>query len=413
MSARTSTGVPDLTDPETFQREDMPDVWRRLRADAPVWRHPARGDAPAFWVVTRHEDVVAALRAGDVLASGHGNVLTSLLSGHEDGSGRMLPVTDGTRHRDLRRVLQPAFTPRALRDVERRVREHARELVRAAALAGECDFARDVAEHVPMRAICDLLGVPEVDRPALLDLTKSALGSTSPDWSDDDARLARNELLLYFTDLLADRRAGGRRGDDVIGLLAAAEAGGDPLDDADVVLNCYSLILGGDETSRLSITAAVAAFCRFPRQWDTVRAGAGLPGVVEEVLRWACPAMHVGRRATVDTTIGGTRIAAGDLVTLWITSANRDEEVFAEPDAFDATRTPNRHLALGHGAHFCLGAQLARIELGAVLEALRDVAASFTATGPATRVRSTFLDGYAALPVRITSARRSGEWGTG
>ncbi|AJE43575.1 cytochrome P450 [Streptomyces nodosus] len=400
MSIPDDVSTVDLTDPRTFEENDLRAYWRQLRTTRPLHWHPPTGDAPGFWVISRYADVMALYKDNKRLTSEKGNVLVTLLAGGDSAAGRMLAVTDGAPHRNLRNVLLKAFSPQALKPITDRVRENTTRLVVEAVRRGECDFATDVAEHIPMNTISDLLGVPTADREFLLNLNKSALSSNEEGQSATDAWLARNEILLYFNELVAERRA--KPTEDVISLLANSTVNGEPLSEEVIVLNCYSLILGGDETSRLSMIDAVRTFSEHPDQWQLLRdREVTLESATEEVLRWATPAMHFGRRAVTDLELHDQVIAAGDIVTLWNSSANRDEEVFADPYVFDLNRSPNKHITFGYGPHFCLGAYLGRVEVNAMLDALRTYSTGFEITGEPQRIHSNFLTGLCGLPVRF------------
>ncbi|WP_338930423.1 cytochrome P450 [Streptomyces netropsis] len=250
----------------------------------------------------------------------------------------------------------------------------------------------------PLRAICDLLDVPPGDRRRLLDMASSALGSDSEHGLRQDSWVSRGEILLYFCDLAAQRRVDP--GDDIVSLLTRIRVQGAPLSGEEVILNCYSLILGGDETTRLALVGGVAALLDNPAQWAAYQAGDVATGTaVEEVLHWTTPTLHAGRTAGQDLTLHGHHIRAGDVVTLWNASANRDERAFDEPDAFRLDRTPNRHLSFAYGSHFFLGAFLARAEIGAVLEDLRERVGEMAPAGPAQRLYSNFRGGLATLPL--------------
>ncbi|MFH8665350.1 cytochrome P450 [Streptomyces anulatus] len=390
----------NLTDPRTYEVNDLSEYWRQLRTTRPLYWHPPVGDAPGFWVVSRYADVMALYKDNKKLTSEKGNVLVTLLAGGDSAAGKMLAVTDGAMHRGLRNVLLKSFSPQALKPIVDQIRVNTTRLVVDAARRGECDFAADVAEQIPLNTISDLLGVPTADREFLLKLNKSALSSEDADQSATDAWLARNEILLYFSELVAERRA--KPTEDVISVLANSTVDGKPLTEEVIVLNCYSLILGGDETSRLSMIDSVQTFTQYPDQWELLRDGkVTLESATEEVLRWATPAMHFGRRAVTDMELHGQVIAAGDVVTLWNNSANRDEEVFADPYVFDLNRSPNKHITFGYGPHFCLGAYLGRAEVHALLDALRTYTTGFEITGEPQRIHSNFLTGLSRLPVRI------------
>ncbi|MFF7146277.1 cytochrome P450 [Streptomyces nodosus] len=400
MSIPDDVSTVDLTDPRTFEENDLRAYWRQLRTTRPLHWHPPTGDAPGFWVISRYADVMALYKDNKRLTSEKGNVLVTLLAGGDSAAGRMLAVTDGAPHRNLRNVLLKAFSPQALKPITDRVRENTTRLVVEAVRRGECDFATDVAEHIPMNTISDLLGVPTADREFLLNLNKSALSSNEEGQSATDAWLARNEILLYFNELVAERRA--KPTEDVISLLANSTVNGEPLSEEVIVLNCYSLILGGDETSRLSMIDAVRTLSEHPDQWQLLRdREVTLESATEEVLRWATPAMHFGRRAVTDLELHDQVIATGDIVTLWNSSANRDEEVFADPYVFDLNRSPNKHITFGYGPHFCLGAYLGRVEVNAMLDALRTYSTGFEITGEPQRIHSNFLTGLCGLPVRF------------
>lgn len=397
----------DLTDPRTFLAPgaELVQMWRRFRAESPVhWHEVSDRAVPGFWVLSRYDDVMKVYRDNKRFTSERGNVLTTLLEGSDSAAGKMLAVTDGRRHRELRNLLLKAFAPRVLEPVVAGVAERADRLVRHAVRSGDCDFAQDVAEHIPIATIADLLGVPASDRDYLLSLTKEALSTEEEGQSADEALVARNELLFYFSELAAERRDDPR--DDVVSVLATSAIDGEPLTEQEIIFNCYSVIIGGDETSRLSMICGMRALIEHPEQWRRLKSGAvTVNSAVEEVLRWVSPAMHFGRRAVEDVEIGGRTLHAGDVVTLWNSSANYDEEAFADPGAFDLGRTPNKHVSFGYGPHFCLGSYLGRAEISAMLTALRTHVAEAVPNGPAKPILSNFLHGYSSLPVCLRPAR--------
>jgi cytochrome P450 len=397
--------LPDFADPTTFDGDDLDLLWEEMRQRHPAYWQPPTPVRPGFWVFSRYDDISALYRDSENFTSERGNVLSALLTGADTGAGRMLAVTDGSRHRELRSVMAKAFAPRVLDTVARRVQTNAAAVFASLAERDGADIAVEVGEYLPMTTICDLLGVPEEDRPFLLASNQAALSAKGPGHSELDERIARNEILSYFADLAEDARE--EPGDDVLGVLAASRVDGEYLNVDDIALNCYSLILGGDETSRLSISSAVLALMRNPDQLAWLRGpDADLDRATEEVLRWATPAMHFGRRAVRDVIVAGRQVRAGDIVTMWNSSADRDPEVFADPHRFDLARSPNRHLAFGLGKHFCIGAFLARVEIRAVLEQLRTFPHDFAPAGAPVRLRSNFLTGLSSLPVRFTSPTR-------
>ncbi|AOR32308.1 cytochrome [Streptomyces fodineus] len=388
----------DLTDPAAFADRDPYPFWRQVREQHPVYWHEGTAGRPGFWVVSRYADVVAAYADADALGSQRGTVLDVLLEGDDSAGGRMLAVTDRPRHRELRAVLWRAFAPRHLERVAERVHRLTERLIDEVTGTGTFDFAAEVAERIPLTTICELLSVPEGDRADLLRYSKAAFTTGGPDDGGVDPVEARNEIVLYFMDLAETRRAAP--GDDVVSMIATARVDGAPLSLEEVALNCYSLILGGDESSRISAVCAVRALAEHPGQWRALRTReADLDTAVEEMLRWATPGLHFARTARREVVIAGQRVRAGDIVTLWNISANNDETVFCSPRTFDLGRSPNKHVTFGHGPHFCLGAFLGRAELHALSAALVNRVAGIELRGTPTAIRSTFLHGDSSLPV--------------
>lgn len=392
----------DLADPRLHAESDLSAIWRHLREHEPVHWNAARGGIPGFWVVTRHADVTSVYRDSARFTSERGNVLATLLAGGDSGSGRMLVVSDGPYHFALRRLLTPAFSSRRLVPIVASVRRTVARLLQEATEMGTCDFVADVAAKIPLGAICDLLGVPETDRAYLLSRTSSALSSEHADSAAVDGWKAKNEILLYFVKRVHERADSGD--DDVVSILAGGRVNGQPLDDDQIIVNCFNLIFAGDETTRLSLVGGALALVDNPDQWRALKRGdVTVATATEEILRWTTATLHSGRTATADTVLAGQAIHAGDIVTVWLSSANRDERVFDAPDVLRLDRSPNRHITFGHGSHFCLGAYLARAEIQAVLAGLCEQVATMERVGPARPIYSNFLNGFASLPLVLKS----------
>lgn len=396
---------PDLADPRTFIDVDLSAMWRELRAKAPVyWNPPTGDDRPGFWAISRYEDVQALYKDNKRLTSEKGNVLSTLLQGGDSAGGKMLAVTDGPRHRETRKLMLKSFSPRVIEHVGQLVRRRTQQLIADVVARGEADFATDVADHIPINTIGDLMDIPVADRAKLVEWNNRTLSRYDEDDSQVEEWLARNEILLYFGELARQRRKSP--GEDVISALATGLVEGEPLSEDEIVFNCYSLVLGADESSRMSSIGALIAFTEHPDQWRALKAGeVSIADATEEVLRWTTPAMHFGRRAIEDVPLGGEVIRAGDVVTLWNSSANFDEDVFPDAQRFDLGRKPNRHVTFGHGPHFCIGAFLGRAHVSAVLEALRDQVADIELRGEPRRLYSNFVYGYLGLPVALTAER--------
>lgn len=245
------------------------------------------------------------------------------------------------------------------------------------------------------------MDVPEADRRYLLGLTSHAWSSDYADAPPQESWQAKSEILLYFADLAQTRR--GRDSDDVVSLLANCHVDGRPLSDADLMSNCYGLMIGGDETGRHAISGGLQALIEWPDQWRALKEGTvGLDTAANEVLRWTVPSLHGGRKASGDTIVNGQPVKKGDIVSVWISSANRDPEVFADPDRLVLGRTPNKHLTFAFGSHICLGHTLARIEVEEVLDSLRTLVSSAEQTRPERWIYSSILHGMSSLPVTLT-----------
>jgi cytochrome P450 len=390
----------DLADPRTFIDLDLADMWQRFRVHQPVHWNPPGGDRPGFWALSRYADIASVYKDNKRFTSERGNVLSTLLHGNDSGAGKMLAVTDGPRHREVRNLILKSFSPRVLDHVAESVRQRTRRLLGELATGGEIDFAADVADHIPINTIGDLMNVPQEDRQRLVDWNNQTLSRYSTEHTELDEWLARNEILLYFSGLAEERRR--NPGDDVVSALANGLVGGEPLSEDEIVLNCYSLILGADESSRMSSIGAVLALANHPDQWRALKNGdVTTQSATEEVLRWTTPAMHFGRRAVVDVPVRDKVISAGDIVTLWNSSANFDEDIFTAPQRFDLARTPNRHITFGQGPHFCVGAFLGRAHVSAVLDGARELVAGIEVRGTPRRLYSNFVYGYQSMPVAL------------
>ena len=388
------SSVVDLSDPNRDSTDDHSDYLAELRPNQPVaWLESPCYPAAGYWLVTRHADVVAVSKDAERFRSDGGNVMDSALAGGDSGAGKMLAVTDGPRHAAIRKAVHPHFATEALETLKSRIMERTRALVAAAAREGSVDFA-DVAAQIPLAAICELLGIPETDHGLILRCTSEALSSTHSDASAATRKTAQTELLFYLVDLVNTKRRD--LADDLLSSLAG-------LSDEEAALNCYSIILGGDETARLSLIGIVHLFATDEETW---RALEPTEAFVEEVFRWTTPATHFARTVGADCELAGQRLRQGDVLVASITSANRDEDVFAEPFTFDPARRPNRHLTFAHGPHYCIGAQLARIEMMSLLRALDEHVAGVELDGDPEPLYSNFLAGYASLPVRITPKQK-------
>jgi len=400
----------DLTDPELYATGDQHAVFRYLRANAPVFFQRQRS-GPGFWAITRYEDVRRVSRDTQSFISSGG---TSTMDLENPGSASMdyemmqgtLVVTDPPRHTKLRALVNKAFTPQSVARLEPFVRHVVGTVIDDAEAAGEGDFVADVAARLPFIVICELLGIPAEDRPALFAAIKPMM-VTDVDLARAGTMLdpmqSASSLIDYLRDAIERRAAGVGGSADLISGLVDAEIDGQQLSRAEMLALCILLFIAGSETTMNGTSGGMLVFFDHPEQRARVTADpALLPAAVEEVLRYVSPTLvSMVRTATGDVTLRDVTIRAGQKVTLWYGSANRDEEVFADPDAFDASRSPNEHLAFGFGAHFCLGAQLARLELRVIFEQLFTRLPGLAVTGEPRRLRSNIFNGLERLPVRF------------
>ncbi|WBO64738.1 cytochrome P450 [Streptomyces camelliae] len=392
----------DLASPRLYAENELDEVWRHLRTHRPVYWHPPRADRPGFWVISRYADVNKVYQDKAHFTTENGNALATLLTGGDSASGTMLAVTDGVRHHQIRNVLNKGFSKRTLNLIAHSLQQSVDRLLLAALDKGECDAAHDISANVPLGAICDLLEIPEADRTFLLSQTAHAWSSDYADAPPEDNWVAKNEILLYFSKLCRERK--GSANDDMVSLLANCRIDDQPLNSVELMANCYGLMIGGDETGRHAITGAILALIEHPDQWRALKNGdVDLDTATEEVLRWTVPSLHGGRTATGDVVVGGEQIKAGDVVSVWIYSANRDETVFDQPDRFDLARTPNKHFTFAYGTHYCLGHHLGRMEVYAVLDGLRRLVTDLEQIGEEKWIYSSILHGMSSLPVRLTA----------
>ena len=404
----------DLTDLDFFVSGDPHSVWKELRANDPVhWTQ--RLNKKPFWSITKYDDAQRVYREPTVFSSHWGIALGFADAPDPDqprmefGFGQMMITTDPPRHGRIRQMMNRRFTPRALAPHEPHVRAITTEIIDAIAPRGECDLVVDVAARLPTAVICEMLAVPREDWDMMFALGNMALGGEDPEYQVEGSAQktgvqAQTEIFNYFMKLVAERRA--RPGDDLVSTLVHGEIEGDRLTDLEVLFNCFLLILGGQETTRNAITGGMNALMHSPTDRDRLSRDRSLmPTAIEEILRWTSPITHIMRTATRDVEIRGRTIHKDDRVVIWNPSANRDEDVFADPYRFDITRSPNDHLAFGYGEHFCIGANLARLELRVMLDELLRRLPDLAPAGPPEKLRSNLLAGIKHLPVTFSPAR--------
>jgi cytochrome P450 len=402
-----------LADPIAYTDEPrLHAALSHLRAHAPV----SLVDCPPyrpFWAITKHADVVKIERANELflneprtlLAPAEADALTRARL--DAGVGlRTLVHMDGSEHRIFRAVGADWFRPKAMRALKARVDELAKIYVDKMMVAGnECDFVHEVAADYPLYVILSLLGLPESDFPRILKLTQELFGVSDAERRRGNTPQQRLEVVLdlfdYFTALTASRRE--RPTEDLASAIANATVDGKPLSDIDAASYYVIIATAGHDTTSSTIAGGLRALIENPDQRERLTDDLGLlPLAAEEMIRWVTPVKEFMRTASQDTTVRGVPIAKGESVCLSYVSANRDEEVFDDPFRFDVGRDPNKHLAFGHGVHFCLGAALARMELTGLFAELLPRLKSIELAGEPELIATTFVGGLKHLPIRYS-----------
>ena len=377
MSAQPRFDV-DLLDPAHLRHGFPHELFTTLRREAPVFWHPfpvGTKETPdeGFWVLSKHADIQAANRDTERFSALDGPSLADVPAMR----GQMLVTMDGAAHLRQRKLISAGFTPRMVGRIEEQARRWAISIIDRALERGTCNFVQDVAYQLPMHMIADIVGIPLEDRAWLFELTTDFLQGSDPErnLTPEQQFAAQARMFQYGQEL--GRRKHEHPQDDIWTLLSTLEVEmGDgtrsSLSQGELDFFFMLLTLAGSETTRNAIALGLLALLDHPDQLERLRREpAAMRPAVEEILRWSSPVAYFARRATCDTEIRGARIAKGQRVTFWYPSANRDEEIFAEPFRFDIGRTPNPHIAFGGGgAHFCLGANLARREIAILFEEL-------------------------------------------
>jgi cholest-4-en-3-one 26-monooxygenase len=397
----------NLADPGNFVAAVPHEMFDVLRREAPVWFHPGTDEVEGFWCIVKYADLVDLSRDYGHASSELGGITLHDASAEDlELQRQMMLMMDPPKHTKLRLLVNKGFTPRMIGRLEEHIGEVTKSIVDEVAGRGECDFVVEIAAQLPLRVIVEMMGVPDEDRPKIFEWTNRLIGSEDPEYnvSRDEAIGAATEMFMYSTELAAAKRA--NPADDIISTLLQAEVDGNRLTDTEFNLFFQLLSVAGNETTRNLISNGMQFLFDHPDQWAKLIADRSLlPGAIDEMLRYASPVMYMRRTAPEDFELRGQTIRAGDKIALWYISANRDEDVFDDPNRFDITRSPNEYVAFGGGGpHFCLGANLAKLEIRVMFEEILDRLPDIELAGDIQRLRSNFINGIKHMPVRFTPA---------
>jgi cholest-4-en-3-one 26-monooxygenase len=398
----------DLSDSRSYV-PGVPHAWLAyLRRHDPVhWQDEDGG--PGFWAVTRYEDCVTVNRDYERFSSAaRGTMPFEMPDEDVAQQGLMMLNMDPPLHTRYRRLVNKGFTPRMVRDLEANIHRVTDTIIDQVIEEGEADFVTDLSAELPLQVIAELLGVPQDDRHRMFEWSNRMVGNEDPEYQTqaEEALVAAMELYAYAAELFATKRIDPHA--DLMSVLTTVEVEGEQLSEMELELFFLLLTVAGNETTRNLMSGAMDTFFQHPDQWQRLRDDRSLlPRAVEEMLRFVSPVMNFRRTAMCDLTLSGTDIKAGDKVVFFHASANRDEDVFAAADTFDIGRDPNPHLAFGGGGpHFCLGANLARMEIRVMFEHLLDRMPDIRRRGDLQRLQSQFINGVKHLPVSFTPASR-------
>ncbi len=396
----------DLLNADNFVAGVPHEAFRTLRQQAPVFWHK-EADGPGFWAVTKYQDVATVSRDPRTYSSAKKGVFVfDPVPEDLQRMQLMMLNMDPPKHTKLRALVNKGFTPRMVAQLESRLRARTNEIIDDVAARGQCDFVSDIAAELPLQAIAELLGIPLSDRHLVFNWTNRLIGFDDPDQGSwEEGKLAAAEMYMYANQLAAERR--DHPGDDLVSVLMNAEVEGERLTELEFDLFFVLLAVAGNETTRNLISGGMLALIEHPEERARLAANPALmPTAVEEMLRWVSAVIEFRRTATRDIELRGQKIHAGEKVIIYYISANRDEDVFPDADRFDVGRTPNDHLAFGIGEHFCLGSNLARLEIRIMFEELLRRLPDIELAGAVDRLRSSLINGIKRMPVVFTPERQ-------
>jgi cholest-4-en-3-one 26-monooxygenase len=391
----------DPTDPDVCVRGLPVQEFAELRKAAPIWwceQTPGRAGGfndGGYWVVTKHSDVKEVSRRSDVFSSYENGVIPRF---NDDIARENIEVQrfvmlnmDAPHHTRLRKIISRGFTPRAVERLRDELNQRAQNIAKTAAAEGAGDFVEQVSCELPLQAIAGLLGVPQQDRMELFRWSNEMTGNDDPEYADVDPKASSVELIMYAMKMAEIRSKDP--GEDIVTALIEADIDGEKLSDDEFGFFVVMLAVAGNETTRNSITHGMIAFADNPDQWELYKKERPATAA-DEIVRWATPVTCFQRTALEDTELSGVQIKKGQRLVIFYRSANFDEEVFDNPEKFDILRDPNPHVGFGGtGAHYCIGANLARMTIDLIFNAVADHMPDLTPISTPERLRSGWLNG--------------------
>jgi len=400
----------DLTDPDIYAERLPVEEFAELRATAPIWwnaQAPGTGGGfhdGGFWAITKHKDVKEISLRNDVFSSHENCVIPRFnndIAREDIDLQRVVMLNmDPPQHTRLRKIIARGFTPRAIGRLRDELNERAQKIVKAAAATGSGDFVEQVACELPLQAIADLLGVPQEDRDKLFRWSNEMTGNDDPEYADIDPKASSIEVLTYAMQMATLKAE--NPGDDIVTTLINADIDGEKLSDDEFGFFVMMLAVAGNETSRNSITQGMMAFVDFPDQWELYKKERP-ETAADEIVRWATPVTCFQRTALTDYELSGVQIKKGQRVVMFYRSANFDEEVFDDPFTFNIMRNPNPHVGFGGtGEHYCIGANLAKMTINLIFNAVADHMPDLTPISAPERLRSGWLNGIKRWQVDYT-----------
>jgi cytochrome P450 len=405
--APQSVDTLDILNPDLYVERGYPhEEWAVLRREAPVYWYQ-RDNCEPFWAITRHADIIEVSRHPELFRSTQRLFVTidePDVPPPEEALLRQLLNMNPPEHGAYRSVVSRRFTPAAVNRLSGHVQEIAAELIDGIAGREECDFVTDVSAKLPLAVIAEMFGIPHSDWQMMFRLSNAMIGPADPEYSGgasirEGLEAARMEFFEYFNRLVADRRQNPR--DDLATALAVGRVGAEEIPPFELLSYFALLIIAGNETTRNATTGGLFALIDNPEQWELLKRDSSLiRSATEEIIRWTSPVIQFNRVATADSELHGQKIRAGDEMALFYPSANRDEDVFDQPFKFDLRRQPNYHLAFGIAEHFCLGANLARLELQMIFREIAARMDRIELAGPIARMRSSFVGGIKHMRIR-------------